>query len=150
VDRAIAESFQFLVDQHGFRRVPTDGGFSYRSSSLTIEPSFNERDGFETHLLFPAQGAARVAVGTLLGALQAPMPRDANMHAAFVASNLSKLAAVSAEVFRDLAALRFWHADAWPKQWGTGISLDPAAIAAERARLFRIKQFFGGGGAQVA
>jgi hypothetical protein len=149
VDRAIAEVFQFLVDQHGFRLVRTDDGFSYQSSTLTIEPSFNDRDGFETHLFFPAQGAERVAVRTILGALRVPEPHDAKAHAMFVASNLSKLAALSAEVYRDLAALRFWPVGAWCKQWGTGISLDKASIASESARLVRIKEFFGNG-ARVA
>jgi hypothetical protein len=150
MDRAIAESFQFLVDRHAFSCVPTDGGASYQSPSLCIAPSFNERDGFETHLLFPAQGAERVAVGTILGALRVPKPHDAKAHAAFIASNLSKLTALPAEVYRDLAALRFWHAAAWRKQWGTGISLDKPAIATENARLLRVKTYFGGDGAKVA
>lgn len=144
VDRAIAESFQFLVDQHGFRCVSTDDGTSYQFPSLTIAPSFNERDGFETHLFFPAQGGERVALGTVLGALRVPKPQDARAHAAFIASNLPKLTALSAEVYRDLAALRFWHVDAWRTQWGSGISLDIASIASERARLVRIEEFFGG------
>jgi hypothetical protein len=151
VDRAIADSFRFLVERHGFHCVPADGGSSYQSSSLTVEPSFNERDGFETHLFFPTQGTERVAVGTILGALRVAKPYDAKTQAVFIASNLPKLTALSAEVYRDLAALRFWHADPWHKQWGTGISLDTASIAAESARLLRIKEFFGGsGGAQVA
>jgi hypothetical protein len=150
VDRAIAESFQFLVDGHNFRCVPTDDGTSYQSPSLTIALSSNERDGFETHLLFPAQGVERVAVGTILGALRVPKPHDASAHAVFIASNLPKLTALSAEVYRDLAALRFWHADNWRKQWGTGISLDKASVASESARLVRINEFFGGDGAKVA
>ena len=150
MDRAIAESFQFLVDQYGFRCVPTDDGTSYQSPSLNIAPTFNERDGFDTHLFFPAQGPERVAVGTILGALGVPKPHDARAHAAFIASNLPKLTALSAEVYRDLAALRFWHADAWRKQWGTGISLDQASIASESGRLVQIKEFFGGNGAKVA
>jgi hypothetical protein len=89
-------------------------------------------------------------VGTILGALRVPEPHDAKAHAAFIASNLSKLTALPAEVYRDLAALRFWHAAAWRKQWGTGISLDKPAIATENARLLRVKEFFGGDGAKVA
>lgn len=128
----------------------TDDGSSYQSASLRVETSFSERDGFETHLFFPAQGAERVAVGTILGALDVAKPYDAKAHAAFVASNLPKLTTLSAEEYRDLAALRFWHTDFWRKQWGTGISLDKASIATESARLLRIKEFFGAGGAQVA
>ena len=103
MDRAIAESFQFLVDRHAFSCVPTDGDASYRSLSLNVVPSFNDRDGFETHLYFQTQGAERVAVGTILGALGVPKPHDAKAHAAFIASNLSKLTGLPAGVYGDLA-----------------------------------------------
>jgi hypothetical protein len=139
----VEPAFQFLIDQHGFVRVPSDAGASYRSATLIIEPSFNERDGFETHLLFPTQGTERVAVGTILGALGAPKPHDAAAHAAFIQSNLPKLFTPSAEAYRDLAALRFWHAASWRKHWGTSITLDAPSIATEGARLLRLKAYFG-------
>ena len=150
MDRAIAEAFRFLVDQYGFRRVATDGGYSYQSPTLAIESSFNERDGFETLLSFPVQGAERIAVGTILGALRIPNPHDEKAHAMFIALNLSRLVALPPEVYSDLAALRFWHAEDWRQRWGTGILMDSASIASESARLARIKALFGGSGAQVA
>jgi hypothetical protein len=91
-----------------------------------------------------------VAVGTILGALQDPKPHETETHAMFVSANLSRLAAVSPEMYRDLVALRFWHTGPWREQWGTGVSLDKALIAAESERLIRIREFFGGGDARVA
>ena len=143
MDRALEVAFQFLIDQHGFVRLPGNGGCSYRTPSLTIEPSFNERDGFETHLLFPRRGTARVAVGTILSALDALEPHDVTAQTTFISLNLDKLADPTAEAYRDLAALQFWHAPRYRKLWGTSISLDRASIASEEARLMRLKQYFG-------
>lgn len=142
MDRTTDEMFQFLVEKYGFTRVPADGGSSYHSATLSVKPSFNERDGYETHLFFPAQGMERVAVGTILGALDLPKPHDAEAHAAFIRSNLSKLAYPSDEAYRDLVALRFWHMPNYRKEWGTSITMDKASISDERARLLRLKKYF--------
>jgi hypothetical protein len=136
------DAFQFLVDQHGFARERGDAGFSYHCPTLTVEPSFNERDGFETHLFFPEQGSERVAVGTILSALDMPGPHDIPAQTSFIKSNLDKLANPSVEAFRDLAALRFWHAPDWRRSWGTTIRLSSASISDEKARLLRLRQYF--------
>jgi hypothetical protein len=141
--RAIEQAFQFLVDRHAFNRAVANDPGSYRSPTLSITPSFNERDGFETDLEFPGRGAEKIAVGTILAALSSVACHDLATQSSFLSLNLGKLTALPAELYDDLRNLRFWHAPRWHRDWGKGIKLGRNSIAAERARLARVREYFG-------
>jgi hypothetical protein len=145
MDDIIEQSFQFLIDDYGCARLASESGYSYHSPALIIERSFNDRDGFETLLFFPTRGTGRVAVGTILGALDVSNPHGIESQTAFIRSNYAKLADLPLEAYHDLVALRFWHVSSWLDSWGTTITMNQAAIAGEKARLCRLKQYFAQG-----
>jgi hypothetical protein len=139
---AIDSAFQFLIDRHGFQRTDRDATVSYQSPNLTVTPSFNERDGFETHLEFPGRSRGKVAVGTILAALGRNSPAEPATQTAFLGSIIGKLTNAPPAIFEDLSALRFWHAPQWRNGWGKSIVMDASSIEAEQARLRRLTQYF--------
>ena len=140
---AIQSAFQFLADNNSFRRSVRDGTVSYQSEALVVTPTFNDRDGYETYLEFHGRNSCRVAVGTILGALDVSAPSELITQVAFLRSKLQTLIEVPPAIQDDLFALRFWHAPQWRHDWGRGIQMDHSSIDAEKMRLVRIQQYFG-------
>lgn len=144
MDAQIQRALQFLVEHHAFRQSAREGTVSYQSETLVVTPTFNERDGYETYLDFQGHPSYRVAVGTILGALDVAAPGDLDVQAAFLGSKLPALIEVPPAVRDDLCALRFWHAPKWRPDWGRSIKMDHTSIHAEKSRLARLQQYFGG------
>jgi hypothetical protein len=143
MDAQIQRAFQFLVEHHSFQRLVRDGAVSYQSETLVVTPTFNERDGYETYLDFQGHPSSRVAVGTILGALDVSAPGALDIQAAFLGSKLPALIEVPPAVQDDLCALRFWHAPQWRQDWGCSIKMDHSSVHAEKTRLVRVQQYFG-------
>ena len=142
MDQAIQAALQFLVDQHSFHRSVREGAVSYQSGVLVITPSFDERDGFETDIEFRSPSPCKVAVGTLLCALDVSAPQELNSHAAFLQSRIGTLTASPPTIHDDLSALRFWHAPPRRQYWGKSITMDRSSIEVERERLVRLQSYF--------
>ena len=138
--QAIDKAFQFLISSHQFSKFAE----SYRSLTIWITPDFNERDGFETHIMFPNRGSDRIGVGTILAALDVIGRDDPKSHASFLQLHFRALTELPEDRYNDLCSLRFWHAPRWRKAWGTTIKMTQGEIAQERLRLTRMKEYFGG------
>lgn len=139
---SIEEAFRFLVEQYAFVPSHKDGQVQYRSDSLSITPSYSDRDGFETHLVFPTRGTGEVAVGTILAALGVTDSQEVGVQVAFLKRALKKLQASSQVLYDDLSQLRFWHAKRWRHEWGSGITLSATDIEVEKTRLVRLAHEF--------
>jgi hypothetical protein len=139
---SIPEAFRFLVEDHAFAIADENGQVRYRSESLLITPSYSDRDGFETHLMFLKRGTENIAIGTILAALGIYESHEVDVQVAFLSQTLEKLRANPEVLYDDLSQLRFWHAKRWRREWGGGITLSAEDIAIEEARLARLAQEF--------
>jgi hypothetical protein len=149
VDESIEEAFRFLVDGHGFTRVIDGDGTAYACAAVTVKPSFSERDGFDTRLVFPQNGPQEISVGTILASMDtvqsannASWTHTMRREVLFIRQNRQKLLDLPDEIHRDCCALRFWHAIEWRERWGTSIVMSAQSIVDERARLRRIQGYF--------
>ena len=150
-NESIEEAYQFLVDRHCFTRVAGSDEISYLSPMLEVRPSFSERDGYDTRLVYLRSAPQEMFVGTILASLDTfPAKSDEyswSIHklqreASFIWANLEKLIDLSGEIYGDCCALRFWHSVSWREAWGTTIVMDAQSIAEEKARLKRIQEYF--------
>ena len=140
---AIDREFRFLVDESGFLRKIADDNVAYISPALVITPSYNERDGFETHIEVPVRGSRQFALGTVLGALEIDEEHAATTQASFIRTNLDKLCCLPSSVYEDLCVLMFWHSRKFRKEWGAAIIMNSHKITEEQERLDRVRTYFG-------
>ena len=145
----IQNEFRFLVDKHSFMEVKINDLISYKSESLIFTPTYNERDGFDTRIVFPLNGSQEISVGTILSSLDKGRATKFSSwidtmryEVSFIKANLERLSGLPKEIYNDCCELRFWHAADYRNGWGSTITMDAHSISKEKARLKRIQGYF--------